>query len=43
MGAAQRAWKTFGEVIAELRKERGLTQKALAAQAKKKGRNWRSG
>ena len=28
--------KTFGEVIAELRKERGLTQKALAAQVKKK-------
>jgi transcriptional regulator with XRE-family HTH domain len=28
--------KTFGEVIAELRKERGLTQKALAAQIKKK-------
>jgi transcriptional regulator with XRE-family HTH domain len=29
--------KTFGEVISELRKERGLTQKALAAQIKKKG------
>ena len=28
--------KTFGEVIAELRRERGLTQKALAAQVKKK-------
>jgi transcriptional regulator with XRE-family HTH domain len=28
--------KTFGEVIAELRKERGLTQKALAARLKKK-------
>jgi transcriptional regulator with XRE-family HTH domain len=28
--------KTFGEVIAELRKERGLTQKLLAAQVKKK-------
>jgi transcriptional regulator with XRE-family HTH domain len=28
--------KTFGEVISELRKERGLTQKALAAQVKKK-------
>jgi len=28
--------KTFGEVIAELRKERGLTQKALASQIKKK-------
>jgi transcriptional regulator with XRE-family HTH domain len=28
--------KTFGEVISELRKERGLTQKALAAQIKKK-------
>jgi transcriptional regulator with XRE-family HTH domain len=28
--------KSFGEVIAELRKERGLTQKALAAQIKKK-------
>ena len=28
--------KTFGELLAELRKERGLTQKALAAQVKKK-------
>jgi transcriptional regulator with XRE-family HTH domain len=28
--------KTFGEVVSELRKERGLTQKALAAQVKKK-------
>jgi transcriptional regulator with XRE-family HTH domain len=28
--------KTFGEVISELRKERGLTQKALASQVKKK-------
>jgi hypothetical protein len=28
--------KTFGEVIAELRKERGLTQKALASQIKKR-------
>src|SRR6516164_7583140 len=28
--------KTFGEVISELRKERGLTQKALASQIKKK-------
>jgi transcriptional regulator with XRE-family HTH domain len=28
--------KTFGELIAELRKERGLTQKALASQVKKK-------
>ena len=28
--------KSFGEVIAELRKERGFTQKALAAQIKKK-------
>ena len=28
--------KTFGEIIAELRKERCLTQKALAAQIKKK-------
>jgi transcriptional regulator with XRE-family HTH domain len=28
--------KSFGEVISELRKERGLTQKALAAQVKKK-------
>jgi transcriptional regulator with XRE-family HTH domain len=28
--------KTFGEVIAELRKERGLTQKSLAARLKKK-------
>jgi transcriptional regulator with XRE-family HTH domain len=28
--------KSFGEVIAELRKQRGLTQKALAAQVKKK-------
>jgi transcriptional regulator with XRE-family HTH domain len=28
--------ETFGEVISELRKERGLTQKALAAQVKKK-------
>jgi transcriptional regulator with XRE-family HTH domain len=31
--------KTFGEVIAEHRKERGLTQKALAAQVKKKDGN----
>jgi transcriptional regulator with XRE-family HTH domain len=31
-----RGMKTFGEVISELRKERGLTQKALAAQVKKK-------
>jgi len=30
------AIKTFGEVISELRKERGLTQKALTAQVKKK-------
>ena len=28
--------KTFGQVISELRQERGLTQKALAAQLKKK-------
>ena len=28
--------KTFGELLAELRKERGLSQKALAAQVKKK-------
>jgi transcriptional regulator with XRE-family HTH domain len=28
--------KTFGEVISELRKERGLTQKALASQVEKK-------
>jgi transcriptional regulator with XRE-family HTH domain len=28
--------KNFGELLAELRKERGLTQKALAAQVKKK-------
>ena len=28
--------KTFGELLAELRKERGLTQKALASQVKKK-------
>ena len=28
--------KTFGQLISELRKERGLTQKALAAQVKKK-------
>ena len=28
--------KTFGQVISDLRKERGLTQKALAAQLKKK-------
>jgi len=27
--------KTFGEVISKLRKERGLTQKALASQIKK--------
>jgi transcriptional regulator with XRE-family HTH domain len=31
--------KSFGEVIAELRRERGLTQKALAAQIKKKDGN----
>ena len=28
--------KTFGEMISEPRKERGLTQKALASQVKKK-------
>jgi transcriptional regulator with XRE-family HTH domain len=28
--------KTFGQVLSELRQERGLTQKALAAQLKKK-------
>jgi transcriptional regulator with XRE-family HTH domain len=28
--------KTFGQLISELRKQRGLTQKALAAQVKKK-------
>jgi transcriptional regulator with XRE-family HTH domain len=35
-GRCARSMKTFGEVISELRKERGLTQKALAAQIKKK-------
>src|SRR5580700_6684800 len=35
-GRCTAGMKTFGEVIAELRKERGLTQKALAAQVKKK-------
>src|ERR1700674_5685873 len=35
-GRCTRSMKTFGEVISELRKERGLTQKALAAQIKKK-------
>src|SRR5260370_4005714 len=35
-GRCARSMKTFGEVISELRKERGLTQKALAAQVKKK-------
>ena len=34
--SCRRGMKTFGEVISELRKERGLTQKALAAQVKKK-------
>src|ERR1700691_5756098 len=36
IGRCTAGMKTFGEVIAELRKERGLTQKALAAQVKKK-------
>jgi transcriptional regulator with XRE-family HTH domain len=35
-GPCAASMKTFGEVIAEFRKERGLTQKALAAQVKKK-------
>src|SRR5260370_7632682 len=35
-GRCARSMKTFGEGISELRKERGLTQKALAAQIKKK-------
>src|ERR1700694_1988657 len=35
-GRCAAGMKTFGEGIAELRKERGLTQKALAAQVKKK-------
>ena len=34
--SCRRGMKTFGEVIAELRKERGLTQKALASQSRKK-------
>jgi transcriptional regulator with XRE-family HTH domain len=34
--SCRRDMKTFGEVISELRKARGLTQKALAAQVKKK-------
>jgi hypothetical protein len=34
--SCRRGMKTFGELISELRKQRGLTQKALAAQVKKK-------
>jgi ribosome-binding protein aMBF1 (putative translation factor) len=35
-GQAVRAMKSFGEIIRELRKERGLTQQALASRVKKK-------